>query len=217
MSDRHWPAAVEARNDGHRIKLRPLRTRADRVEYLTLRRANADWNRPWDSSPPNPTPGVISFAQMVRQQDREGKAGRLLPFALEVDGALVGQVHLFGISRGALLSASAGYWISESVAGQGIMPFALAMAMDHAFQREGLHRIEVNIRPDNGPSLRVVAKLGMRDEGVRRAYLHIDGAWRDHRSFAVVTDELGPGGLRARLSHQHQASRARHTDQPAPP
>ncbi|WP_431842837.1 GNAT family N-acetyltransferase [Calidifontibacter indicus] len=212
MSDRRWPAAVEARNDGHRIKLRPLRTRADRVEYLTLRRANADWNRPWDSSPPNPTPGVVSFAQMVRQQDREAKAGRLLPFALEVDGALVGQVHLFGISRGALLSASAGYWISESVAGQGIMPFALAMAMDHAFQREGLHRVEVNIRPDNGPSLRVVAKLGMRDEGVRRAYLHIDGAWRDHRTFALTTEDLAGERVVDRLNRLSGQSLPRHTD-----
>ena len=62
-----------------------------------------------------------------------------------------------------------------------------------------------------------VEKLGFTDVGFAPAYLHIDGAWRDHRSFAVVTDELGPGGLRARLSHQHQASRARHTDQPAAP
>lgn len=212
MSDRHWPVAVEARRDGRRIKLRPLQTRADRVEYLTLRRENTDWNRPWDSSPPNPTPGVISFAQMVRQQDREAKAGRLLPFALEIDGALAGQVHLFGISRGALLSASAGYWIAESVAGQGIMPFALALAMDHAFGREGLHRVEVNIRPDNAPSLRVVAKLGLRDEGLRRAYLHIDGAWRDHRSFALTTEDLAGERVVDRLNRLSGQSLPRHTD-----
>ena len=93
------------------------------------------------------------------------------------------------------------------------------MLADHLMDPQGraLHRVQLEIRPDNAPSLAVAAKLGLREEGLRRAYLHIDGAWRDHRSFAVVTDELGPGGLRARLSHQHQASRARHTDQPAPP
>lgn len=190
MSDRPWPVALEAEHRGRRIKLRPLRVRADRAEFLTLRRDNADWNRPWDSSSPHPVGGTISFAQLVRQQDHEAKAGRMFPFALEVDGRLAGQVHLLGIARGALLSAAAGYWIAESHAGQGITPFALAMAMDHALGREGLHRVEVNIRPDNARSLRVVAKLGMRDEGVRRAYLHIDGAWHDHRTFALTVEDL---------------------------
>lgn len=212
MSDRPWPVAVAGEYDGRRILLRPLRVRADRREYLALRRDNADWNRPWDSSPPSHLATVISFAQMVRQQDAEAKAGRLLPFALDVDGALAGQVHLFGIQRGALLSASAGYWIAESLAGQGITPYALALAMDHAFGHEGLHRVEVNIRPDNPRSLRVVAKLGMRDEGIRRAYLHIDGAWRDHRSFALTTEDLGGEPVVGRLNRLSQQSLPRHTE-----
>ena len=42
-----------------------------------------------------------------------------------------------------------------------------------------------------------MAKLGLRDEGLRRAYLHVDGAWRDHRTFAVTAEEV-PDGLLAR-------------------
>ena len=61
----------------------------------------------------------------------------------------------------------------------------------------GLHRIEVNIRPENGPSLRVVEKLGLRDEGLRERYLHIQGRWADHRTFAVTAEEL-PDGLLGR-------------------
>ncbi len=61
----------------------------------------------------------------------------------------------------------------------------------------GLHRVEINIRPENTASLRVVAKLGFRDEGLRRSYLHIDGDWRDHRTFALTAGEV-PGGLLAR-------------------
>lgn len=212
MSDRPWPVAVEAVHLDRRIKLRPLRTRADRNEYLQLRRDNSDWNRPWDSSAPVPLPTGMSFAQMVRQQDREAKAGRLLPFVLEVDGAMAGQVHLFGISRGALLSGSAGYWIAESLAGQGIMPFALAMTMDHGFGREGLHRVEVNIRPDNPRSLRVVQKLGLRDEGLRERYLHIDGKWRDHRTFALTTEDLDGESVVDRLNRLSRQSLPRHTE-----
>ena len=36
----------------------------------------------------------------------------------------------------------------------------------------------------------VVRKLGFRDEGLREHYLHIDGAWRDHRTFALTTEDL---------------------------
>jgi ribosomal-protein-alanine N-acetyltransferase len=48
--------------------------------------------------------------------------------------------------------------------------------------------------------LRVAERLGLRDEGVRERYLHIDGAWRDHRSFAVTTEDLGGSTLMERLS-----------------
>lgn len=190
MSDRHWPVAIEDTWGDRDVKLRPLRARADRREFLELRHENAEWNRRWDAALPNPPAGSTTFAQLVRANDAEAKAGRRLPFALEVDGRLAGQVHLSEIARGALLSGSAGYWIDHRLAGQGITPFALAMLMDHAFGAERLHRVEVNIRPENAASLRVVAKLGMRDEGVRQAYIFIDGAWRDHRTFALTVEDL---------------------------
>ncbi len=53
--------------------------------------------------------------------------------------------------------------------GRGVMPTAVALAADHCFTALGLHRIEVNIRPENAASLRVVEKLGFREEGTRAA------------------------------------------------
>ena len=89
-----------------------------------------------------------------------------------------------------------GYWVDQARAGRGIAPTAVAMATDHCFEALGLHRMEINIRPDNGPSLRVVEKLGFRDEGRRERFLHINGEWADHRSFALTSEEV-PGGLLA--------------------
>ena len=65
----------------------------------------------------------------------------------------------------------------------------------------GLHRIEINIRPENAASLRVVEKLGFRFEGMRLRYLHIDGDWRDHSTYALCADEV-PGGVLARWRQQ---------------
>jgi len=134
---------------------------------------------------------------MVRSLLRQARQGTLLPFAVTYDDELVGQLTVGGVTYGSLCSAHIGYWIDQRVAGRGIMPTAVALAVDHCFRTLGLHRVEVNIRPENTASLRVVEKLGLREEGLRARYLHIAGAWRDHRSFAVTAEEV-PEGLLAR-------------------
>ena len=126
----------------------------------------------------------------------------MLPFVVTYDGRLVGQLTVGGITWGSLCSAHVGYWVDQRVAGRGVMPTAVALVVDHCFGAVGLHRVEVNIRPENAASLRVVEKLGFREEGTAPAYLHIDGAWRDHRSFALTAEEV-PGGL---LRRWHAAS-----------
>lgn len=110
---------------------------------------------------------------------------------------LVGQLTVSSITWGSLRSANIGYWVDETVAGRGITPTAVALAVDHCFRAAGMHRIEVCIRPENAASLRVVHKLGFRAEGLRRAYLHIDGDWRDHEAFALTAEEV-PEGLLSR-------------------
>jgi ribosomal-protein-alanine N-acetyltransferase len=49
------------------------------------------------------------------------------------------------------------------------------------------------VRPENAASLRVLAKLGFRDEGLLQSYLEVDGAWRDHQLLAMTVDEIGAG------------------------
>lgn len=199
MAGRVWPVAVAGTWRGSRITLRPLRVRADRREFSELRAANAAWTGPWDSTSPHPR-GTLTFAQLVRQQDREAREGRSLPWVIDVDGRIAGQMHLFSIVEGALLSGAAGYWIGREFAGRGITPYALALLIDYSFEQIGLHRVEVNIRPTNANSLRVAAKLGLREEGMRLAYLHINGAWHDHRSFALTVEELGGERMVDRLN-----------------
>lgn len=202
---------------GETVTLRPLR-RGDRREFLDLRSRNATWLSRWDPSVP-PGGGARrdlgkDFAGYVSALAAEARSGRGLSLAIVVDEAVVGLVSASAIVEGAARSASIGYWVGEEVAGRWIAPTAVAMIADHLMDPTGraLHRIQIEIVPDNQPSLAVVRKLGLRDEGVKRAYLHIGGRWRDHRSFAVVTEEIGPGGLRARLSHEHHQSRGRHTE-----
>lgn len=190
---RGWPATLR---EG-RIGLRPIRLR-DAAAWREVRRVNAEWLRPWEATLPiGETDAPMSFAGMVRRLRAEAREGRTLPWVITLDGDLVGQVTVGGIARGSLLSGYIGYWIDSRVAGQGVTPTAVAMASDHCFDVLGLHRIEINIRPENTASLRVVEKLGFRAEGSREKYLHIDGAWRDHLTFALCREDV-PEGVLAR-------------------
>lgn len=189
-----WPTLLTVRRPGGpEIVLRGLRTR-DRDEWEGLRAANHDWLSPWEATSPT-AQGRSRFRQLVRHYDREAQAGRLQPFVIEHQGRLVGQMHLFGITWGSMRSGAAGYWVARSHAGLGLAPLALAGLVDHAFYGLGLHRVEVNIRPGNAASLRVVDKLGFRDEGLRERFLHIDGAWRDHRTFALTAEDMAGASL----------------------
>nr|WP_205708781.1 GNAT family protein [Kineococcus siccus] len=194
-----WP--VELRHGA--VLLRPLRRR-DAAAWRAVRAANATWLRPWEATSPDASGPPPTFGQMVRSFTREARAGRMLPFVVELDGRLVGQITVSGITWGSLRSAHVGYWVDQRVAGRGTIPLALALVGDHCFRALRLHRLEVNIRPENAASLRVAEKLGLRDEGLREKFLHIDGAWRDHRTFAITTDEV-PEGLLSR----YEALRAR--------
>ena len=89
-----------------------------------------------------------------------------------------------------------GYWVDQRLVGWGIILIVVALVVDYCFQVMFLYRIEIVIRLENTKSLRVVAKLGFRPEGLRPRYLHIDGDWRDHLVFALNAEEVPEGLLR---------------------
>ncbi len=184
------------------VVLRPYR-RADAAQWSEVRQYNEHWLRPWEVTPPGTWAETNSRAafRLVRRSLKAGvRAGESMPFAICVGpDRLVGHIGLGNIVRRAFSSAYCGYWIDSRVAGRGIMPTALALLVDHAFSAGRLHRVEVNIRPENKASRRVVEKLGFREEGYHPHYMYIDGAWRDHVGYAVTWEDVAAeGGLLAR-------------------
>ena len=219
-----WPLRLTGQTPaGTEVTLRPL-TLADGPAFQSVRRANAAWLEPWDATSPDPDAPSRTFAELVEQYDADARAGRALPFAVEVEGRFVGQLSVSSIVLGSFRSCSVGYWVSRSVAGRLVIPTSLAVTADHLFGTLGLHRIEVNIRPENIASLAVMRKLGFREEGLRPHYLHIAGAWRDHLSFALTVEDLGGetftnrlrrlagAGAETRAAQSSQQSLPRHTE-----
>ena len=176
------------------ISIRPIRMRDARALADELY-GNRAWLQRWEATDPQ-GPFRVDSRRLVRALLDGERQGTTLPYLIEYEGAVAGQLNVSAISYGSVGSASIGYWVAERFAGQGLTPTAVALATDYCFRRLGLHRIEICIRPENGPSLRVVAKLGFRYEGLRRRYIHIDGDWRDHFCFALVAEEVPEGVLR---------------------
>jgi [ribosomal protein S5]-alanine N-acetyltransferase len=207
---RGWPVTIiEPTLLDAPVVLRPVRVRDARA-WRESRVRNASWLRPWEPTNPE-TPlyrsSVGPYVAMARTMRREARQGLALPWVVAYDGRFVGQLTVGSIMWGSARSGQVGYWIDESVAGRGVIPTALAMAVDHCFFVVGLHRVEASIRPENTASRRVVEKLGFRDEGLRRRYLHIDGAWRDHLCYALTAEEVR-GGLLSRWRTTVSASRS---------
>jgi ribosomal-protein-alanine N-acetyltransferase len=191
-----WPARLE---DG-RLVVRPLRLR-DGPHWIRARRTSADWLAPWEVTPPGqlatPPATWSTYAVTLRRLRDDARAGNLLPFAVVLDGVLVGQVTVGNLGREPREAAYVGYWVDRAQAGRGITPRALALVLDHAFARLDLPRVEANIQPENDASRRVVEKLGFRLDTLRPGHLHVAGAWRDHLRFEL-TRENAAGGLISR-------------------
>ena len=131
------------------------------------------------------------------------QAETCVPFVIELDAEVVGRIILSGVVRGALQSASVGYWVAESAAGRGVASAALALMIEHAFGELGLHRLQAETTLANDASTRVLAKAGFELYGVAPDYLCIGGRWQDHRMLQLLnrswTASDRPRGRRPRL------------------
>lgn len=175
------------------VKLRIARVKDAKVlERLIL--GNREWLRPWEATNPN-GPTSFDMRAMLRSLLRQFDDNSGMPFIIEVDGQVVGQLNVANVLYGSVSSAVIGYWIAPEVAGRGIAPTSVALVTDYLFNVVGLHRVEIDIRPENKASLRVVQKLGFRYEGLKQRYIHINGAWRDHYVFALTHEEVETGVL----------------------
>lgn len=101
---------------------------------------------------------------------------------------LIGCVGFFGYTS--LFSrAELGYFLSPKVWGRGFAAEAALALVDFGFANLYLNRIEATVFPENGPSVRVLEKTGMRCEGVLRQHVARNGQFRDRKIYSILRDE----------------------------
>lgn len=110
----------------------------------------------------------------------------------EEDDALVGGMTVSNIHRGVQKSCTLGYWAGEIYSGNGYTTEAVRALSSFIFDELQLHRIQAACLPENERSQAVLRKCGFTQEGIARGYLRINGAWRDHVVFGLLTGDPRP-------------------------
>jgi len=177
---------------GRRVTLRVL-TAHDFEAWRTVRRRSAGWLEPWEPmkqpSQGDPVEDKGSFAARCAARLREIEVGGGYGFGLFCQEGFAGEVNLSNIRRGPAQTALLGYWVDQGLAGRGLVPEGVVLALRFAFEDLQLHRVEAGVLPRNAASLRVMDKLKLAHEGISRGMLEINGRWEDHERFAMVAED----------------------------
>ncbi|WP_424215540.1 GNAT family N-acetyltransferase [Streptomyces sp. BI20] len=131
-------------------------------------------------------------------------AGRLRPYVLiagagtgadTAPGTPIGSINLGNIEYGPLCSGGLGYWIDAAHHGKGLATAAVRALIGVARDDLGLHRLHAGTLLTNHASQRVLTRCGFEEYGLAPRYLHIAGAWRDHRLFQLLLHDDPPPTL----------------------
>ncbi len=170
---------VAPRWRGLQVELRAPRA-SDEPAFLAAVAASRSLHHPWVAPPSTPE----AFAQRLRRYRRTNQFGF---FVWTHDGDLVGVVNVNDAVWGSFCSATLGWYGFAGAVGRGLMTEAVGGVLAVAFGELGLHRLEANIQPGNEASRRLAERCGFVLEGFSRDYLSVDGGWRDHERWAVVS------------------------------
>jgi ribosomal-protein-alanine N-acetyltransferase len=176
------------RGDG--LYLRPA-VSGDFAAWSRLRADSRAFLTPWEPTWPDDDLTRAAFRRRLRRQADDmarDEAFSFLIFDAGNDG-LLGGLTVGGIRRGVAQAATLGYWMGAPHAGKGHMTRAVAAATRFGFSTLRLHRIEAACLPENAASMGLLERNGFEREGLARAYLKINGAWRDHVLYALLEPE----------------------------
>ncbi|MDQ0796084.1 GNAT family N-acetyltransferase [Streptomyces sp. B1I3] len=174
------------------VRLRPA-TLGDAASFAEALIRSRSYMRRWEPERP------ASFYTPEGQRQRltgllaDRDAGRAMPWVLaDEEDRVVGAMTLASIERGPFRNARLGYWVDVDRAGRGLATAAVGRVCEAARDGLGLHRIEAGTVVDNTASQRVLTKCGFVQIGTAPRYLHIDGAWADHRLFQRILHDGPP-------------------------
>ena len=108
--------------------------------------------------------------------------------ALRDSDRVIGTTTLFNLSleNG---RAELGYAMGRAHWGKGFMNEALHALLSHGFDVMNLRRVEADVDPRNGASIRTLERLGFQREGFLRERWHVNGEIQDAIFYGLLRRE----------------------------
>ena len=171
---------------GERIELRLLRP-DNAEEMLNYYNKNKKHLMPFEPSRDNSFYTLQVQKHILMEGYRQFLSGTAVNFGIYLNGNLIGKIQMSNVVLGVFRSAFVGYSISEEKQGKGYMKEALRLFIDFAFNEMGLHRLEASTLVDNIRSQKVLEGCGFKFLGINEKYLYINGEWRDHKAYYLIS------------------------------
>ena len=124
------------------------------------------------------------FRQFVRTLDGQSQ---IVWAICHVQDGHIGNVALQNISlinrnaEFAIILGDCRHW------GKGVGLLAGKAMLEHGFKKLNLHRIYCGTAATNAGMKKLALKLGMKEEGIRKEHLFLNGEWVDAIEYGIVT------------------------------
>ena len=167
------------------LLLREFR-RSDEDDFLIYAADEEHW-RHLPVEPPTSQSLQSHFARLYGLQHDEPRIAYELIVTDKYSDAFFGEASLY--LQPPFRSASIGWAVVQKHSGRGIATEMSAALLYFAFTTLEVHRIQANCRVENLASRRIMAKLGMREEGISRDHLFIRGEWWSSVQAAILSND----------------------------
>ena len=122
-------------------------------------------------------------------QNAKPQSSYIFCFDLADTKQFIGLIAL-NIGNPNYLTAEVWYKIDFKYWGQGYTTEALTKLLEFSFNVLKLHRIEAGCAVENIASIKVLEKVGMTREGMKRKKLPIRGEWKDNYFYAILDEDF---------------------------
>lgn len=175
---------------GGRVYIRAV-DEADGDAFFHYLIDNRRFLEPWEPTRPREHFTRGGYEGVIRAALADARADRAYRFGIyeNESAALVGQLSLSNVSRGAWQNATLGYSVGRDHTNKGFATDGVKLALRFAFDHARLHRVQAGALPRNTASIKVLEKAGFRHEGESVRYLKINGVWEDHVMYAITVEE----------------------------
>lgn len=124
----------------------------------------------------------------VRRTRKEWKNGTGFTWAITASGKLIGTICFQNFNK-QHERAELGLWLAREWQGKGIGKEAARLAIDWAFKKLKLNRVDYGAFAPNKASIALIKSLGGKREGLRRRYWKKGSKYYDGYSFGILRKE----------------------------